>query len=237
MNILYFDLETSPILGYAWQMYEANILNVERDSGLLAVAYKLNDEPITVLSVRTNTERQMVKKLWELFDKADVLVAQNGDKYDIRWANRLFLKYKLKPPSPYKTVDTLKIARKYFKFTSNRLDYLAQILLGENKIETNLGLWMKCIKGDKEALIQMEVYCAKDVDLLYRVYHKLKAWHTGHPNHNVYEGTTHKCPNCGGNTQKRGFMFTRVGKYQRHQCTSCGAWSKGEKIKSDKVIS
>lgn len=237
MNTLWFDIETTPILGYSWQTYDTNILSIEKDSGLLAFAYKVNDDEIRVLSRRLYSERQMVKLLWKLFDEADVIIAQNGDKFDIRWANRLFIQYKLKPPSPYKTVDTLKIARKYFRFTSNKMDHLAQILIGKGKKPTELNLWMECMKGDENALLRMEEYCAHDVDLLYQVYHKLKSWHTGHPNFNVYSNTTHQCPVCGGKTQKRGFMFTRAGKYQRHQCTSCGAWSKGERIPSDKVIS
>lgn len=236
-NILYFDLETAPILGFAWQTYDTSLLHVEKDSHLLAFAYKLNNEPIHVFSRREYTERQMVKMLWDLFNKADIIVAQNGDKFDIRWANRLFIKYKLKPPSPYKTVDTLKIARKYFKFTSNKLDFLAHMLLGEGKIETGLSLWLDCVRGDVKALKQMETYCAHDVNLLVRVYEILRAWHTGHPNLNITNCTTHKCPNCGGNTQKRGHMVTRVGKYQRYACTSCGAWSRGERIKIDKPIS
>jgi hypothetical protein len=31
-------------------------------------------------------------------------------------------------PEPYKTVDTLKIAKKYFAVSSNKLDYLCQFL-------------------------------------------------------------------------------------------------------------
>lgn len=237
MNITYFDLETTPILGYAWQMWDANLLSIEKYTGLICFAYKINDGNTIVVSKRTHTERQMVKLLWKLFDDADVLCAQNGDKFDIKVANKLFIQHKLKPPAPYKTVDTLKIAKKYFRFDSNKLDYLAHFLLGENKLPTNYDLWSKCMKGDKKALKTMEDYCIHDVDLLYRVYNLLKGWHTGHPNHNVYNGTTHKCPNCGGETQKRGFTFTRVGKYQRYQCKACYAWSKGEKVATEKVIS
>jgi hypothetical protein len=236
MKILYYDLETSPILGYAWMNYKTNLLSIEKESGLIGFAYKINDGPVHVLSTRQYTEKQMVKKLWKLFDEADVICAQNGDRFDMRVSNKLFVRHKLKPPSPYKTIDTLKIARKYFRFDSNRLDDLAMFLLGEHKLETNVKLWMDCIKKDEKALKKMEEYCAHDVKLLYEVYQKLKMWHTGHPNFNLYNESTHKCPVCGGNTQKRGFNYTRVGKYQRYQCTKCAAWSQGEKVNEDKVI-
>ena len=236
MNITYFDLETSPILGYAFQTYQTNLLSIEKESGLLAFAYKVNDGPVQVMSRRNYTERRMVKKLWQLFDEADVLCAQNGDRFDIRVANKLFMRYGLNPPAPYKTLDTLKMARKYFKFDSNKLDDLGKFLLGERKLATNWKLWEDSMNGDEKALKTMEKYCKFDVELLYKVYQKLKPWHTGHPNYNVLNGTTVKCPVCGGRTQRRGFNITRTSKYQRHHCQECGAWSQGERIKSDKVI-
>lgn len=236
MNIIYFDLETRPILGYAWQMWDTNLLTIEKDSGLMSFSWKINDGATQVVSLRQYTEKQMVKLLWKIVNEADVLCAQNGDKFDIKVANKLFVKHKLPPPSPYKTIDTLKIAKKYFRFDSNKLDHLARYLLGEAKIPTDMSLWVECMKGNTKALLEMEKYCKHDVDLLYRVYQVLKGWHTGHPNANLYDGTTHQCPNCSGNTQKRGFMYTRAGKYQRHQCTSCGAWSKGVKIFTGKVL-
>lgn len=238
MNILYFDLETRPILGYAWQMWDTNILSIKKESGLISFAYKINDGETKVISTREYSEKQMVKKLWSLFNDADILVAQNGDKFDIKIANKLFIMYKLPPPAPYKSVDTLKIAKKYFRFDSNKLDNLAYFLLGERKHPTDMKLWLDCMEGDKAALLRMEEYCAQDVDLLYRVYQVLKGWHTGHPNMNLYNETSHKCPICSGNTQRRGFAYTRVSKYQRYQCIGkCKGWSTGERVPlEDKVI-
>ena len=237
MKTLYIDLETTPILGYVWRAYEDNLLDIKKDFGLLCFAYAWNDDPVSVVSLSNHSEKQMVKKLWAVFNEAEIIVAQNGDKFDIKVSNALFIRHNLKPPAPYKTVDTLKLAKKYFRFSKNNLDYLGHSLLNERKHPTDKSLWFKCMNGDEEAMRIMKDYCEQDVYLLRRLYHRLKSWHTGHPNSNLYNETTHKCPVCGGNTQKRGFMYTRVGKYQRHQCTSCGAWSKGIKVNSDKVIS
>ncbi len=237
MNKLFFDLEIGPLNAYAWEVYQTNLLSVIKDWPLLSVAWKVNDGKTEVVSKRTMSEKKMVKLLWNLFNDADVLVAQNGDKFDIRLANMLFLRHGLPPPAPYKTVDTLKLAKKYFRFPMNNLDYLCSTLLGKRKIETDKSLWFKCLEGDSKAFKQMEDYNKVDVDLLYDLYNVLKSWHTGHPNANLYQDTTHRCPVCGESTQRRGYMLTRVGKYQRYQCKSCGAWSKGEKLNTEKVIS
>jgi len=239
MNILYYDIETSPILSYTWGTYQTDVLSIVTNTGLLCFSYKINKEKTVVISTRVSTEKRMVKMLWNLFDKADVIIGQNSDRFDNRVVNSLFIKYGLTPPSPYKTVDTLKIARKYFRFDSNKLDNLGAYLVGERKKSTGgIGLWLDCMNGDEKSLLKMERYCKQDVDLLVKVYEKLKGWTTNHPNHNLYHGTTHECPVCGKSTHKRGFMYTRTGKYQRYQCTNelCAAWSRGEKIKHDKVI-
>lgn len=237
MNYLYFDIENTPLIGRAWSPYQTDLLFIDKDQELLSFAYKQNDGRTKVLSRRQYSEKQLAIELHKLFDWADVILGHNGDSFDIKMANTYFIKYKLKPPSPYKSIDTKKIAKKYFRFAQNKLDYLANFLYNERKLETNKSLWDDCMNGDELALRRMERYNKKDVDLLYKAYHDLKPWHTTHPNFNIYHGTTHKCPVCGGKTQRRGFMFTRVGKYQRYQCTECAAWSKGERIKIDKVIS
>lgn len=239
MKILYFDLETTPILGYAWRKYKTNIFSIEEETGLLALSYAWNDKKPVVFSTRTKTEKEMTKLLWELFDEADVLCAHNGDNFDIKFANKLFVRHGFKPPGPYKKLDTLKMARRYFRFDSNSLDDLAKFLLGDEKIKTEPGLWKLCMNGNRTALRKMERYCKHDVVLQRNIYHALKPWHTGHPNHNLYQGTTHSCPTCGGDKlQRRGFNHTRVGVYQRYQCRDpkCGAWSQGEKVNPDKVI-
>ena len=70
----------------------------------------------------------LVKDLRNLFDEADVLIAHNGDRFDVRKAQARMVAYSMKPPSRYQTIDTLKAARKYFKFESNRLNDLGQYL-------------------------------------------------------------------------------------------------------------
>lgn len=237
MNTLLFDIENTPLLGNSWGTYQTDLLRIVKDTELLCFAYKMNDEPIEVFSRREFTERQLAKKLWKLFDEADIIVGHNGDSFDIKMSNQYFIKYGLNPPSPYKSVDTLKMARKSFRFAQNKLDYLGHFLFKQKKIPTNMDLWFKCMEGDEDALLKMEEYNVQDVVLLDKVYTALRPWHTGHPNYNLYNNTSHLCPACGGKTQRRGFAFTRVSKYQRYQCQSCANWSTGERVPlENKVI-
>ncbi len=246
-KILLFDIETAPNLSYVWGKWEQNVLAVEQHWYMISFAYKwLGEKTTYVMSLpdfkeykkdKTNDE-PLVKELWKLFDQAEVIIAHNGDAFDIKKSNGRFIKYRLEPPSPYKTVDTLKVARKYFKLDSNKLDDLGDYLKIGRKLRTGgFNLWLDCIKGDMKAWKYMTDYNKQDVVLLEKVYYKLRAWNQSSPNMNLILGGFTNCPTCGSQyTQKNGTRMTRVGLYQRWHCGNCGAWFGGEKIKRDYVV-
>ena len=238
MRALLFDIETAPNLGYVWGMWEQNVLSVIEDWHILCFCAKWLEEKKIIAHAQPdfkgfkrdrNDDRELVLKLWKLFDDADILIAHNGDKFDIRKANARFLVHGLPPPSPYRTVDTLKVARKYFKFDSNKLDELGRYLgIGRKVVHTGFSLWRGCMEGNPKAWKQMIRYNRQDVRLLEDVYLKLRPWMASHPNVNVLSEDRSNCPACGSpNIHKRGFMFTRVMKRQRYQCMNCKGWSSG----------
>jgi len=246
-KILLVDLEVTPSLGWTWKKWETNIIEFERDWYILSFSYKwLGDKKAKVVSLPEfssykkdkEDDRYLVGSLWSFFDEADIIIGHNGDAFDIKKANARFLTHGFSPPSPYKTVDTLKLARKHFKFDSNKLDDLAKYLnIGSKENVGGFATWKGCMTGDKKAWKKMTSYNKMDVELLEEVYNKLKPWSNTRPNLNVLNGTIHSCPTCGKDQlQKRGFGITKVSRYQRYQCISCGSWSTGERIKMDKVV-
>ena len=70
----------------------------------------------------------VIQKLWDLFQEADVVIGHNSDAFDIKKANSRFAYHNLGPTSHYQSVDTLKIARRHFKFNSNKLGHLGETL-------------------------------------------------------------------------------------------------------------
>lgn len=178
----------------------------------------------------------LAKHLHELLSKADVVVAHNGDNFDLPKINARLVYHGFTPPTPYQTVDTLKIARRYFKFDSNRLDNLAKYFgIGGKLPHTGIHLWLGCMAGDSDSWKMMKKYNAHDVDLLEKVYEKLKPWATRHPNLSHFTRAT-ACPTCQGTRfQKRGYSPTRTGQKPRLQCTTCGKWSLGLLEKLDPV--
>lgn len=246
-KVLLFDIENTPLISYTWGIWEQNVIEVKEEWYILCFAYKwLGEKKTNIVSLpdfkgyekdKKNDEK-LVKKLWDLFDKAEIIIAHNGDAFDIKKANARFIFHKLEPPKPYKTIDTLKLARKYFKFDSNKLDYLGQYLkVGRKLPHTGKHLWFGCMEGDMKAWKLMKQYNIQDVILLEKVYYKIRAWANTPVNMNMLLNTFYNCPKCGSeHTVKRGFATTRVGLFQKWQCLNCGGWSQGERVKRDKPL-
>lgn len=231
-RIILYDIETTPILGYAWELYDTSILSVVEPWKLLAFSYKvLGEKKVHVFSRRKYTERQLVKKLWKVLNGADLVISHNGNQFDNKKAQDKFAHFNLGPPAPLVSVDTRAEAKRHFKFSSNSLDNLADYLSIGRKLQTGgFDLWKRCMRGELKALLKMERYNKQDVRLLEKVYLRLRPWMSTHPNLTLLKGRLGGCPKCGSNhLQARGFRYTQVNKFQRYQCQSCGGWTTSRK--------
>ena len=234
-KVLFFDIETAPNLSYVWGQWQQDVIEHVNEWYILCFSYKWEDQKSThVVALKDfelydndpDNDLQVVKKLWELLDEADIVIGHNSDAFDIKKANARFVYHGLGPPSHYQTVDTLKLARRHFKFNSNRLGHLGEHLgLGGKESTGGFETWAGCMKGDTKAWAVMKKYAKQDVDLLVDVYERLRPWATNHPNRNVIDGTSHACPTCGSNKlQKRGTRKTRTMIYQSYQCVRCKSY-------------
>lgn len=244
-KILLIDIETAPNLGYIWGKYEQNVIDYKNEWYLLSFcakwlgekkmfAYKLND--FNLFKKDKQNDLELVKKLWNLLDEADIIIGHNSDEFDIKKSNARFLFHGLNPPEPYKTIDTKKIAKKYFNFNSNKLDDLGRYLgIGRKMEHEGFSLWLKCMNGDKCAWDRMIKYNKQDVVLLEKLYKRFLPYITNHPNYGLYQQKEFACPNCGSyHLHKRGYAMTKTNIYNRWQCQECGSWS--QSVKCEKKI-
>jgi hypothetical protein len=248
-SIILLDIETSPITAYTWGTFDQNVLKVLEPSKIMSVAWKeLYAEEVQVRSIFDYSgykpgiidDKKLVADVWKVLDRADIVIAHHGDAFDLKKLNSRFIFHGLCAPSAYKTIDTKKVASKYFKFDSNALNNLGVYLkLGEKVANGGFGLWVKCIAGDPEAWDLMKRYNQQDVALLEKVYLKLRPFMENHPNLSIItnnsEGTS--CPSCSStNVTKRGFTVTKTSRRQRFQCGDCGSWSSGPYEKAKAVL-
>lgn len=232
-KILLFDVETSPMEVLVWGLYKQRISpdNVIKDWALLSWSAKWLFEPEIYSQVVTPQEAidrkdgSIIKGLWDLIDEATVIIAHNLDRFDRRKANARFIENRLTPPLPYQMIDTLKVAKKNFAFSSYRLDYINSLFSLRKKDDTNFQLWKDCIAGKAEALAKMRSYNETDVIALEELYVLLRPWMNSHPNLGLFvESEDSVCPTCASNELIwKGYYTTPTGKYRSFRCKECGA--------------
>ena len=171
-------------------------------------------------------DERICRALWDLYDKADVIVAHNGNAFDQKTMRARWVQYGMMPPSPYKEVDTLRSAKMSFRFPSNKLDAIARYLhIGCKKEHEGFTLWTRCMAGERDAWQIMEEYNINDVRILERVYLRLRAWDRQHPNVSLYyEDGAIRCVTCGSRdvVDIPQDTYTSVSSFPSCRCTKCG---------------
>jgi uncharacterized protein YprB with RNaseH-like and TPR domain len=230
LKILFFDIETTPNLAYVWGKYQQDVVAYKKESQILSVAYKWADSSkvkcITVEKARKHSDRVLVNHLRRLFNKADILVAHNGDEFDIRRVKARLVYHNLPPTKHVPSVDTKKLAKKYFNFNSNRLNDLGLYLgLGTKVKHPGFEMWLGCLAGDKRSWGLMRKYNKQDVLLLERVYKRFLPWTQSHPNIALLQSGKLGCDKCGSlNGRKKGIRANSRGLQQQWQCNDCLGW-------------
>lgn len=238
---LIYDIEVAPCLGWFWRTGKTIIgaNQIIRPGKIICISYRFTDwEEGRVKSLswkpknRKNrfsyrfSDKDLVIKFAKIAEKADIIVGHNGDSFDKKYVNARLAYYEQPTLKHLITEDTLKQSRQQFNLPSQRLDFLCKYFNLPGKLSTTVGLWERVVfYEDKESLEQMISYCEQDVLILDSLYKRLFPYVKHKINRGVFNQTAHACPDCGGvDVQKRGFSYTRSGKYQRFQCTSCGNW-------------
>ena len=237
-KILVFDIETSPILAYTWGLWDQNVgLNmIKEDWTVLSVAAKwMGDKKIHYWDTNgqddVKDDKAVLEGIWQLLDEADVVITQNGIRFDVKKLNARFVLNNMPPPSSFRHIDTLRLSKSRFSFTSHKLEYMtAQLCKKYKKLKhgsfPGFELWAECLKKNQKAWKEMKKYNMYDVLSLEELALILLPWDKK-VNFSVFE-ENNKC-SCGSHSFKRdGYFITNSGKYKRYRCNSCGAESRGK---------
>jgi hypothetical protein len=230
MKKLTIDIETSPNLAYVWGLWDQNVgLNqIESVGSVICFAAKWHgSKKVVYYSDHHDGHDVMVKEAWELMSEADALIHYNGKAFDVKHLQREFLLAGLGPAAPHIDIDLLAVARRQFKFPSNKLQHVSDALgLGGKLQHTGFDLWRDCMMGDDKAWAMMKKYNIQDVRLTEKLYDRLLPWIPNHPNEALFMQDPDACPQCGGKGTliSNGVRANRTMTYRRFFCTSCGAW-------------
>jgi len=246
-KVLIFDIETSPILARVWSIWQQNVglSMIKEDWFVIAYAAKWLGVDGTIYQdlrgdIEDGTDAPLLGGIWQLLNDADVVITQNGKKFDVKKLNARFIMNGYQPPSGYKHIDTLQIAKRIFGFTSNKLEYMTDKLCTKYKklVKRKFNgfeLWKECLADNIEAWKDMETYNKYDVLSLEELYQKVAAWDDRHPNFNLFTGGDEHVCRC-GSTQftRNGYAYTQVSKFQKYRCKKCGAETRGRTNVMDK---
>lgn len=247
LRTLTLDIETAPMEVYVWGRRDQNISleQIKKDWYILAFSAKWLGDPVSKIIYRDTRgkawgdDKELLKEVWKLLHEADIVITQNGKRFDSRKLNARFILTGMKRPSPYKHIDTYKYLSAAGDFTSASLDYLTNNI---NKKYKKLShkkfpgwkLWKACLENSKEAWAEMERYNKHDVLSTEELWLNTRSWVPDNAPKPYANSTPEvKCENCPykGPLTKWGYYRTKGYLQQRLNCPGCGTWSKGKKLK------
>ncbi|WP_307787530.1 ribonuclease H-like domain-containing protein [Mycolicibacterium sp. S2-37] len=246
-KILTLDLETQRAVVETFDLWP-KFIGIDRvvvDKRILCFAAKWDDDEDVMFHAAwddddTAAYDTMIREAWTLYDQADIVVGWNSTRFDNQHFQAAFGRLGLGPPSPYKSLDLMQVAKKNFKAgeMSLKLDWFSRMWLGDRKTSHGgADLWHDIRYGtraEKRAAQKvMQEYNIHDVELTEQLFEKFKPW-TG-INYAIYDSDADdgemRCTKCAStNLQKRGMFFTTAFAYQRYRCNDCGSWSRGKRM-------
>jgi DNA polymerase elongation subunit (family B) len=239
-KILLLDIETAPLKAYVWDCWRQNIYLDQLIAPWFMITWAAKwllekdtlSQRLSSREILQEDDKRIVETLWHLINQADIVIAHNGEKFDIPRIRTRFLIHGLPPTTYYQQVDTWKTASREFAFPSNKLEALARTIGIEGKLDTEFKLWAQCLEGNEESLKYMEEYNRHDITILEEVYLWMRPYIKSHPNYNLFiDSLDPVCPHCGGKELIFAgyYYFTQTGKYRNYRCGSCGALSRERK--------
>ena len=207
-KILIYDIETSRVTAKVWWTGKQYIGHKQlmEEPKIITIAYKwLGEDKVDYLTWDDNhCDKKMLEDFLQVYNKADMVIGQNNDRFDNRWVNARAMKYGLDVNLYVKSFDVMKQTKKLFRLPSYSMAYITKFLGVEEKLQhEGLRMWDMIQEGSpseqKEYLQKMVDYNVQDIVATEDMYISLRKY-MGHKMHfGVLSGKEKwTCPNCGG---------------------------------------
>jgi hypothetical protein len=171
---------------------------------------------------------QMHHRVWEAYDRADILYGHNVAGFDTKHLNSGWRDLGLPRPSSYQTVDTLKVARREFGDESKTLDALCRRLGITSKTDKyDVRVAQAAVDGNRRAQARIRAYNCGDVIASRALVDSFRGWITNHPHSLLGQilDETLTCNECGGHdlAPLHKDRLASVLTYPLYRCGGCGA--------------
>ncbi len=176
LRVLFADIETSPLKVFAWQLKNFGhtpVSMLSKDRRIISFAGKFQGESKiyqfdTRKGLNNKNEKKLLKKVGKLLDQADLVVTQNGKKFDVKLLRGRFVFYRLKPFKSFEQFDTLTESKRLLNLPSYSLEYVSDTFCRkykklQHKKFPGVELWKACLSGVKSAWREMAKYNIHDI--------------------------------------------------------------------------
>lgn len=201
---LFFDIESSPMIVYSWRTgwnLTIGTENIIEDWKIICISYKWEGENkvYTLDWGKEMCDKKLLQDFIKIANTADEICAHNGDRFDLKKIRTRCIYHRIPMFPDYRSLDTLKKAKSGFAFNSNKLDYIAKFLGVGAKLEhEGFNMWVKCMKGDKDALKDMIKYCEMDIVVLEDVFLTMQNYIKQNTHAGIISGNLkYSCSCCG----------------------------------------
>jgi hypothetical protein len=186
------------------------------------------ERTVHVASEWDDGPEDMLLRVWEAYDRADLLYGHNVQAFDTKHLNTGWRDLGLPPPTPFKTLDTYSEARRTFGDESKTLAALTQRLGIVTKTDRySVQVARDAVAGVKSQQRRITRYCQGDVRASEAFVDRLRGWLPTHPHTligGVDETDAPTCNQCwGDNLEPNGVRLAQVQTFPLYRCMDCGA--------------
>lgn len=206
-KVMIYDIETSGVDARVWWTGKQYINNnqLQGEPKIISIAYKWigEDKVHTLTWDKNHCDKKMLKAFIKEYNKADMVVGQNNNRFDNRWVNARAFKFGIDINVHVKSFDIMKETKRLFRLPSYSMAYISQFLdVTLKQSHEGLIMWLKIEKGTKEEqkeyLQKMVDYNIGDIVSTEEIFLKIRKY-TNHTMHfGVLQGEPkYTCPHCG----------------------------------------
>jgi hypothetical protein len=236
-NIVTLDIERLPgkFTGEFWDLNDYKGRRIRPDHvtewpRTICVAWRrYGTKPVDFVAEWDGGREAMLERVWHVYDEADIIQGHNIARFDTRKLKADWAMMGLKSPRPWKTVDTLAIARREFGFESNTLASLCERMGVPGKVDHyDPECARLAVAGDKDAQKRLRTYNQGDIEASEALADAMRGWIPAHPFIGTH-GDTKRCNQCSSEdlTLMPNTYRAVVLDYGLWRCNNCGGHIRG----------
>ena len=206
-KVMIYDIETSRIRFWGWwtgKQYVSPAQLIDEPT-IITVSWKwLGDDQIHWLTWdKHHSDEQLMVDFLKEYNKADMVIGYNNDRFDNRWINARAMKYNLEVNTHVRSYDIMKEEKRVFRVPSYSMAYMAKYSNVIHKQgHEGLHMWNMIQTGtpaeQEEYLQKMVDYNIGDIAATEELYYRLRKYF----GHKIHFGVLHggekwTCPDTG----------------------------------------